>query len=468
MIHNRRILVFLSVLIVEAMKHDFINGTRRTWESQFIDRGIESAGGEHISGQGEEEEPPRKRRKILYREPSSWFVQQLTDTMRFLLFRLWKNKRKGCDWMDKKYVSSADKIGQWWVRVKKWRPNANGVESTLEREGAVMSYKGKICTCPFTLCPIPVDDSVKLRAPTGHVAVYTLSELVKYFKRTKDFRCPILRYEFTRDQVKHVACRALENGIKTFGLMNLYDNQEKFRDEQDEREHAVTGLARVCADVLASCLDVAGDPNYEDRYEALDEVNGEILPEWRAHVRALYGLDRDTCVAMLEVEKERLERLKGKIVDHYGILPIVCGSIAREIKLYNRLGRAAPFGLGMGGMCMEQMSSPMGAGPPVPPMFERMRELSHPLLSSVPVTVPIEVGHPPGPSSPLQASYQDTGETMPREPQRMAPGLSFRGFLAQLSNQRGRSPHSGPRLRRRDAASPPPSRFRHEPLPAAL
>lgn len=418
---NKRAIVFLSLLIVEGMKRDFINGTRRRWEGQFADRP------DNIEGERNFHEPPRKRRRVLYREPSSWVVNQLTNTMRFLLLRLWKSKKGERNFTEEKYVVSAEKIRAWWLKAKKWRPNANGVESSMKREGLVLSYKGKICTCPFTMCPIPVDDSVKLCSPSGHVAAYTLTELVNYFKRTKDFRCPILRYEFNRTQVKHVALKALENGLKTFGLLNLYDNQEKFRDEQNERENAATGLARVCADVLASCLDVAGDPNLEDRYEALDEVNGDIIPEWRAHVRALYGLDRDTCVAMLQVEKDRLERLKGRIDDHYGIIPIVCGSITREIKFYSRFGRTS-------------------AG------INNNRQSREPVASQA------RVGqHPPSPlpqgrSGPLGAF----------RPQRVVgtgvPFQGFRGYLRQILNRRESPEELSPqvshsdRLRRHDAA----------------
>lgn len=318
------LLFALGRLLSNSAKNDFKNMFREVYNNEI---GRSMGGDESLfENKSDQGGPPRKRRRIS--PPFEGVLTAPVSMGRSLVSQVYSMLIKFPN-DNGNYRSAANKINKWWKRMKQYLPTANGVEEGSKPQSGFAKCMGKQIRCPLTLDPIPLDDVAKLISPEGRVVMYTCSSLVGYLRSTQDFRCPLLRYQFTRPQVQQLKKQANAQDIDAFDLLGLFDTKEQDARTSAEMDSVVTGLERTCADVFASGVALSEDTE-KTATEILRLLEVEILPEWRNHVQTLSRLNHEVCSVMLQVEIERLQKLGEKIPDPNGVLEFLINELKEE------------------------------------------------------------------------------------------------------------------------------------------
>lgn len=305
-----------------------------------------------------------------------------------------------------KYKTAVTKIAKWWKKRKCYLPTANGIEEDLEEKhhhnhenNKWVKCLGKPIKCPITLDTICSNDVVVLISPEGRVVAYTCSVLIQFLKSSKDFRCPLLRFNFNRIQVKSIVKQADKLGIHSAGLLNLFDTKDNEITAMAERDSVVTGLERTCAEVFDVAV-LLSENEELGPFDILNILENEILPEWRTHVRALATLSLETCRVSLSVEKERLQELNDTIPDPNGVLTYLITQIEEEQESLREF-ESTRHQLNFVDRIFDHLMSRLDP----PSMTRRQRTPSptqmHPSSSSSSLLSPLASPPPPPPPPPL-------------------------------------------------------------------
>lgn len=302
---NNIILSYLAQSLANCAKNDFNKLFRESYSNQI---GRSMASDESLfEDRFDQGGPARKKRKISHEEMK--FVPCFLSEAYSLLVKFPRKERN-------KYEKQVNMIARWWRTKSRYLPTTNGVEDEYDGDdvSALVKCGGKVIRCPLTLDPIPKAEKIILISPEGRVVAYTCSSLVEFLKKTQDFKCPLLRFEFNRAQVRSIQKQASKCGMPTYDLLGLFDTKDQDIVTYNLAQNQITGIERTCAEVFDKAVELAEDMTlgYTTAYDKMEE---EILPEWRQLVLILASKDLETCNVMLNVEYDRLSRLSQKIAD---------------------------------------------------------------------------------------------------------------------------------------------------------
>lgn len=292
----------LESLIVDAMRVDF-----RNWFRENYVNGIGRACGSdgslfmniHESGG-----PRIKRQRVAYTPETPEFTRSLITCIHSIAVKY--N-------IDPMYTEKARIVQKWWRLSIRMVPNCNGT-TTGEAKEHYLRWNRDTIDCPLTLEPIPVNDSVKIVSPEGRIVAYTCSALLKYFRETYDFRCPLLRFQYVMPQIRILQIRAFKLGIPALDLINAFVNREVRKEQLSEQDNALTGLERTCAEVFSNAIRIAEDDTIEQD-DVYVKLEADVLPEWRAHVACFINMEPERCRAMLVVELSRIDEYIKRVLD---------------------------------------------------------------------------------------------------------------------------------------------------------
>lgn len=236
---------------------------------------------------------------------------------------------------------AANKIARFWRYYSRCRPS-NNVEEDKRGERGFQRKEGKNIICCITQDRIPTSMCFKFFSlSTGHVHVYSLPDLVGYFKASGCFKCPMTREEFPQTTIRRLSLKAYSLGIPALNLPGLFLMRDTILDRRIERENRLLAIENSCGIAMTECLDTCSNFSMTT-VQAMHELINYLIPEWKQLVDDYALFSADDCRSMLATDRDKLRRLRSvDVANPHGLIEYVCDAIEQKLTQIETMSRRA-------------------------------------------------------------------------------------------------------------------------------
>lgn len=244
---------------------------------------------------------------------------------------------------------AATKIAKWWRFYKSLNDKIVNNTEQPGKAGYLRKEGGNVL-CPITQDGVEYKHAFKIIIDNGSIVVYTIEDFVNYLLSTGNFHCCLTRQELYLPTIRRLVSKARKMSIAGADeLIGVYLRREAIRRNRIEHDNRILAIEASCASVMTDIMDSAANHDIGPIEASLRIA--EFVPEWRNLINDYMRLDLNSCLNMLEADKERLSRLLNTAhADPFLMLEYVLDEVVqpkldschRHVRLNRRFEEAFP------------------------------------------------------------------------------------------------------------------------------